>query len=342
MRPAARLVHAEKRLENALPVCLRDAGTVVTDADLYIPVRLADRDAHRPVRPAVTDGVFGQVEQQPVQQRVAAGKHSAAVGLQHDALLLGKRREIGEDLLDHGRELDPVVTGHGAQLTHLQQDLRHLRHTLRLLLQQAQKRRRFGRDVRVLSGKQLKLRLHQRKRRAQLVRSVTRELPLRREARVQAVDHTVERAAEALKLRQHVLADLALRQIARLNAFHLRCKAAQRTQRAAADKIREHAAGEHDRRRDVPVRDAEGRLRAADDDRQLVIRTLALRVEGVGRTGLDLAVSRDAAADRVHVPLAGIADQAVHEHTRHADQRRRHQRDAPLQRQPLHVCASIT
>ena len=184
----------------------------------------------------------------------------------------------------------------------------------------------------MLGGKQLKLRLHQRKRRAQLVRSVARKLPLRREARVQAVDHAVERAAEALKLRQHVLADLALRQIARLNTFHLRCKAAQRTQRAAADKIREHAAGERDRRRDVPVRDAEGRLRAADDDRQLVIRLFALRVEGVGRTGLNLAVSRDAAADRVHVPLAGIADQAVHEHTRHADQRRRHQRDAPLQR----------
>ena len=69
-------------------------------------------------------------------------------------------------------------------------------------------------------------------REAQLVRSVARKLPLRREARVQAVDHAVERAAEALKLRQHVLADLALRQIARLNVFHLRCKTAQRTQRA--------------------------------------------------------------------------------------------------------------
>ena len=32
------------------------------------------------------------------------------------------------------------------------------------------------------------------------------------------------------------------------------------------------------------------------------------------------------------LPIAGITDQAVHEHTRHADQRRRHQRDAPLQR----------
>ena len=53
----------------------------------------------------VFDGVLRQVKEQTVDQRVAAGQRGVALRFQRDASLLRQRREICEDLLDHGRLL---------------------------------------------------------------------------------------------------------------------------------------------------------------------------------------------------------------------------------------------
>jgi len=116
---------------------------------------------------------------------------------------------------------------------------------------------------------------------------IPRELPLRREPLVKPFNHIVKRMAELFEFGQDVLADFHIGQIIRLNFFRLRSERTKRLQCLTADKIRKHAAGERDRRRDVPVRDAEGRLRAADDDRQLVIvRSLsASSLSGLNESG---------------------------------------------------------
>ena len=86
----------------------------------------------------------------------------------------------------------------------------------------------------MLCGKQLKLRLHQGKRRAQLMGGVSGELPLSGKAGVEAVKHLIEGPAELPELRQDRFGDLCIRQIVRLHLFHLGGKGPQRLQGMAA------------------------------------------------------------------------------------------------------------
>jgi len=79
----------------------------------------------------------------------------------------------------------------------------------------------------MLGGKQLKLCLHQSKRRAQFVRGVSGELPLCGKALVKTVKHLIEGLAELPELREDIFSHLHVRQIVRLNLFHLRSKSAQ-------------------------------------------------------------------------------------------------------------------
>ena len=167
----------------------------------------------------------------------------------------------------------------GAKFAHFEQGLCHLRHSLRLLAQKADKIRRLRPRVRVLGGKQFQLRLHQRKRRAQLVRGISGELPLGAEALVQSIQHLIERGAELPELRQHLLGDLHIREIVRLHLFHLCNKGAQRSECAPADKIRKDPAEQRHRCRDVPVGGAEAPLRPINDDGQLLVGCYELRVK---------------------------------------------------------------
>ena len=222
------MLHPEKGLEDTFPVLRRDAAPGIDHPDDQLAALLGDGDAHRPARAVIADGIFGQVEDQPVDQRIAAGQHPVALTFQRDALFLRQRHDILEDLLHHRGQLDTVGAGDGAQLAHLQKGLGHLGHALGLLPQKPQKIRRFRQHVGMLRRKQFQLRLHQRKRRPQLMGGVAGKLPLCGKALVQAVQHPVKGTAELLKFRQHLLIQLHFRQVIRLHLLHPCGKGMQR------------------------------------------------------------------------------------------------------------------
>ena len=190
----------------------------------------------------------------------------------------------------------------------------------------------------MLGGKELQLRLHQRQWCAQLVGGVAGKLPLRGKGIVQPLQHLVEGAAELPELRQHVLVDLHIREIVQLHLLHLRGKAAQRLERAAADEIRQNAAQHRHRCRDIPVRCAEGRLRAVYDNGHILVHSGKLRIEKrrIAFHG-GAAVILNEAANGVHIVQPGGAEQQLHGNAGRADEQHGQQRDAPLQRKPLHA-----
>ena len=328
--PAPGFVHTEKRLKNAVSVLLRDAAAGIRDPDNGSPPFLGYRDMHRPVRTVIPDGIFGQIVEHSVDQRVAAGHNAVACAFKAYAVPLCKRRKVGEDLLRHRSQLYAVGARHRPKRAHLQQRFCHLRHPFGLLTQQAEKIRRFRQYLGMLCGKQLKLCLHQGERRAQLVGCVSGKLPLRGKALVKAVEHLVERPAELPELRQDVLVDLHIRQIVRLNLFHLRGKRAQRLQRMSAQKVCEHPAEQRHRRRDIPVGRDIGFLCPVNDDRQILIELFTLRIEKVRFCAARISVIRNVGAYGIHIVPAGITGEDIHKHTGGADQKRGHQGNAPL------------
>ena len=148
----------------------------------------------------VFDSVLSQIENQPVNKRVASGQHPVAVMCQCDSILLCQGSEIGEYLLDHRGKLDPVVTHCRLQTAHFKKSLRHLRQPLDLFPQKREKFRSLWQNLRMLVTEKLYLRLHERQWRSQLVRSVSGELLLRLERALQSLEHIVERAAELSEL----------------------------------------------------------------------------------------------------------------------------------------------
>ena len=316
--------------------------TGIFDPQAYAIALLAGRKANHRIGTAVANGVFGQVENRAVYEGVAADHHRSAVVYEGDSLALGKRGEVGTDLLEQRGQLDCVVAGNRTKLAHFKQGFRHLRHAPGLLLQKLEKLGHLEGGIGVLDLIQLHLRLHQRKRRAQLVRGVARELPLRCKTLVKAGDHVVERGAELLELRQHVLGDLHLGQVVWLHLFNLRGEIPQRPKRSACHKIRKHTAKQRHRHRYKPIRRTKRLLGVAHDNHEVIVVVLGVEVEGTGIALLGIGVGRYVIADRIHVVLAGVADQKVHQYAGQADEQRRHQRDAPLQGQLFHAPASIT
>ena len=111
--------------------------------------------------PPVLDGVFGQIEEQPVNERVASGQHTVAVMRQRDFILFRQWFEISEYLLDHRGQLNPVVPRRCLQTVHLKKGLCHLRQPLDLLPQKRKKFRGLRQNLRMLVGEKLYLRLHE-------------------------------------------------------------------------------------------------------------------------------------------------------------------------------------
>ena len=240
--PAARLVHPEEGLEDTALIHLRDAAAGVGDAEQELFQLLSYRNLHRAARPVVLDSILRQIEDQPVDQCIAASHNSVTLRLQRNAVFLRQRGEVREDLLDHGGELDLLVPRHLPQIAHFQQRSGHLGQPLRLLPLKGKKLHRLWPHIGMLRGKQLQLRLHQRQRRAQLVGSVAGELPLGGKSVVQPLQHLVERAAQLPELRNSVLIDPHIGKIVQLHLLHLRGKAAQGLESASADEIGEDAA----------------------------------------------------------------------------------------------------
>ena len=190
----------------------------------------------------------------------------------------------------------------------------------------------------MLCGEQFQLRLHQRKRRAQLVGGVASELPLGGKGVVQPFKHLIEGMAELAELRQYVLVDLHVCQVAHLHLLDLRGKVAQRLEGASADKIGEDAAEQRYRRRDVPVGGAEAPLRPIDNDCQILVRCYELRVKAHFAFTIDKnSATLNSVRNRVHIVHAGGTEQQIHGNTGNSDEQDAHQRDAPLQRKVLHA-----
>ena len=106
--PAAGLVHAEEWLEDALLILLRDAAAGVGDAEQELFQLLSDRNPYRAARPVVLDSILRQVEDQPVDQCIAAG-HNAVTLYQafrpEEARRIWKRIEL-HHTPKHGSWLD--------------------------------------------------------------------------------------------------------------------------------------------------------------------------------------------------------------------------------------------
>ena len=67
---------------------LWDAAAGVGDANQELFRLLCDRNPHRAARPVVLDSVLRQVEDQPVDQCIAAGHNAVALRRQRDAELI--------------------------------------------------------------------------------------------------------------------------------------------------------------------------------------------------------------------------------------------------------------
>ena len=204
---AAGFVYPEEGMENAPLIFLRNAAAGVGNANDALFLPLCKLDPHRAAEAVIFDGVFRQVEGQPVDQRVAAGHDAVTIRRQRDAALICQRSEVCEDLLDHGGKLKLLVPRHLLQIAHLQQRLGQLRQPLRLLAQKREELCRLRPRIEMLCGKQLQLRLHQRQRCAQLVGGVAGELPLSGKGVIQPLQHLVERAAQLPELRKHIFID---------------------------------------------------------------------------------------------------------------------------------------
>ena len=284
------------------------AGAGVLDPQAYAVALLGSRKADHGIGTAVANGVFGQVEYRAVHEGVAADHRRVAIVYEGDSPALGKRGKVGADLLEQRGQLDRIVAGNRTKLAHFKQGFRHLRHAPGLLLQKLEKLGHLGGGIGMLDLIQLHLRLHQRKRRAQLVRGIARELPLRSKTLVKAGDHVVERGAELLELRQHVLGDLHLGQVVWLHLFNLRGEIPQRPQRAACHKIRKHTAKQRHCRRYKPICRTKRLLGVAHDDHEVIVVVLGIEVEGAGIALLGVGIGRYVVANRIHVVLAGIAN----------------------------------
>ena len=70
--PAPGLVHAEERLENALPVLLRNSEARICHAELNKPFIPSDGNGNGAIGTIVPDGVFREIEKHPVDQGVAS------------------------------------------------------------------------------------------------------------------------------------------------------------------------------------------------------------------------------------------------------------------------------
>ena len=290
---------------------------------------------HRAAGAIVFDGIFGQVEQQPVDQCIAAHHGGITAAFQCDVSFFRQRGKIGADLLQHGRKLDLILARHLLQVAHFQQSLGHLGQALGLLLQKAEKLCGFRLHLGMLGRKQLHLRLHQRQRRAQLVGGIAGKLPLGRKAVVQAFQHLVEGSAELPEFRQHILAELHVCQIVQLHFFGLCGKAAQRLEGVPTDKIGQYAAEQRYACRYVPVGCAELLLRPVDHDGDILPGACLCRVKA-GRLGPNGKIL-NGLADGIHIIYAGKAKQQFHANAGCANEQNRHQGDAPLQGKPLHV-----
>ena len=155
---------------------------------------------------------------------------------------------------------------------------------------------------------------------------------------VQPFKHLIEGMAELAELRQYVLVDLHVCQVAHLHLLDLRGKAAQRLEGASADKIGEDAAEQRYHRRDVPVGGAEVPLRPIDNDCQILVRCYELRVKAHFAFTIDKnSATLKRVRNRVHIVHAGGTEQQIHGNTGNSDEQDAHQRDAPLQRKALHA-----
>ena len=134
-----------------------------------------------------------------------------------------------------------------------------------------------------------------------------------------------------LKFRQHVFIDFHIRQVVRLHIFNLRRKAPQGFQRMTADEIRKHTAKQGNSQCDIPVRRTERFLGAVYNNGKLFVHILTCGVKGIGQPFINVAEGGHINPDGIHIVLAGIANQAIHQYAGYTNQTRGDESDSPLQ-----------
>ena len=89
-----------------------------------------------------------------------------------------------------------------------------------------------------------------------------------------------------------------------------------------AYEIRKHTAKQGNSQRDVPVCCTERFLGAAYNNGKLFVHILACGVKGIGQPFVNVAEGGHIYPDGIHIVLAGIANQAIHQHAGYTNQTR--------------------
>lgn len=82
--PAAGLIHPEKRLKNALLKLRRYAFAAVSHANVDFFFHRDNGDKNAPIGAIVFDGIFAEIEEQPVDQGVTAADAGVALSFKAD------------------------------------------------------------------------------------------------------------------------------------------------------------------------------------------------------------------------------------------------------------------
>ena len=184
----------QKRSEELVAIRRRDARTLVADRKRRRP-RL-DGDLDRRAVARVMQGVLDQIAQR-LMQRIVIAVDGTGASAPITAMSRSRRQRHGRQRLGHlereRREIGLLLRlqGQGLQLGHLQQLVDQSAHARHILAQ-----RRGDRRVaqRVEMGGQ------DRKRRAQLMRRVGREVPLGAEALIETVERRIDRLHQRRQL----------------------------------------------------------------------------------------------------------------------------------------------
>ncbi len=201
---APRGVQPDEAFEHALAIFGRDARAGIRDAQQDPVLGFHERDVDGSPPGRIRQGVAEQIGEHPPEERfVPSQRHGLERRAHRDGLLAGARRELAHAFLHERRHVDarhdhrvtPAVRAR--QHEHVVDEARQAR---RLLRNRPERLAVLRFVARRLAQRHVGGRPHDRDRRAQLVRRVRHEAPLRRQGAAKPVQDAVERPGELLEL----------------------------------------------------------------------------------------------------------------------------------------------
>ena len=160
--PASGFVHTKERFKDVLHAILRNPASSVGNLQNHIFVCLLHRNEDRSARLVVFDGIFDQIKQQTINQRVAADHADFLTVLpERNLFFLREWREICQNFLRERRERDLVCSRYGLQIAHRQQGTDKRAQPIQLFHLKSGHLHGFRICVRVFLTKKLQLCLHE-------------------------------------------------------------------------------------------------------------------------------------------------------------------------------------